>query len=333
MTDTNPQQADRRNRYAAAIRETDGWVLDDRQHMIDAVIAVADAEQAEMRERHHAGLRRADEINNGLMQEVQRYAAGTEQPVLWSVYNRMHTRALNAEAEVKRLADGRAVVDRKVVEQVREIVRRLANHAVGFGDVLDESDRGPWGAMVGADIAALQAAVTAASAPVSPAPADRAAILREAADEAERVAESLRAHHEFERSTGALDVMTELRRLADAASGPGDVAGETQQPERPRCPHCRMPHDLTPDVAAVCASIRASIAEDEARQPKTQADFQDRGDAARRAAGIDGTAGDAQDVPHAFVLDEPTGGCLLCGLSPTYRKHQPAVVSQPDEEA
>jgi hypothetical protein len=52
---------------------------------------------------------------------------------------------------------------------------------------------------------------------VLPAPVDRAAVLREAADEAERVAESLRAHHEFERSTGALDVMTELRRLADEA--------------------------------------------------------------------------------------------------------------------
>ncbi|MGW2048628.1 hypothetical protein ACWCPF_26105 [Streptomyces sp. NPDC001858] len=36
----------------------------------------------------------------------------------------------------------------------------------------------------------------------------------QAADVAEDVAESLRKDHEFERSTGALDVMTELRRLA-----------------------------------------------------------------------------------------------------------------------
>lgn len=50
-------------------------------------------------------------------------------------------------------------------------------------------------------------------------------------------------------------------------------------------------------------------------------DFQDRGDAARRAAGIDGTAGDAQDIPHAFVLNKPRGGCLLCGLTEAYRKH------------
>lgn len=51
-------------------------------------------------------------------------------------------------------------------------------------------------------------------------------------------------------------------------------------------------------------------------------DLQDRcGDAARRAQGIDGTAGDAQDVRHRFVLDEPAGCCLLCGLGETYRKH------------
>jgi hypothetical protein len=57
-------------------------------------------------------------------------------------------------------------------------------------------------------------------------------------------------------------------------------------------------------------------------------DFQDRGDAARRAAGIDGTAGDAQDISHAFVVDEQTGGCLLCGLAPGYRKHTAALAEQ-----
>jgi len=56
-----------------------------------------------LHEKHKAGLRRADDMNNQLMQEVQRYAAGTEQPVLWSVYNAMHLRADNAEAAVKRV--------------------------------------------------------------------------------------------------------------------------------------------------------------------------------------------------------------------------------------
>lgn len=50
-TDQQPETApaDRRVRYAAAIREADGWVLDDGQHMVDAVMAVADAEQQELR--------------------------------------------------------------------------------------------------------------------------------------------------------------------------------------------------------------------------------------------------------------------------------------------
>ena len=51
------------------------------------------------------------------------------------------------------------------------------------------------------------------------------------------------------------------------------------------------------------------------------ADFQDRGDAARAAAGIDGTAGDAHDVPHAYQPDGDHTWCLLCGLAPSYRKH------------
>jgi hypothetical protein len=58
--------------------------------------------------------------------------------------------------------------------------------------------------------------------------ADRATVLEEAAGIAEEVAENLRKHHEFERSTGALDVMTELRRVA-AESAPADTGhdGET----------------------------------------------------------------------------------------------------------
>jgi hypothetical protein len=75
----------------------------------DAVLAVlpaTDNQAAEierLRERHKASLRRADQINNELMEEVQRYAAGTERPVLWSVYNQMHLRALEAENQVARL--------------------------------------------------------------------------------------------------------------------------------------------------------------------------------------------------------------------------------------
>jgi hypothetical protein len=45
---------------------------------------------------------------------------------------------------------------RAVLERIRVAVRRLAAHAVGFGDVLDESDRGPWGKTIAADIAELR---------------------------------------------------------------------------------------------------------------------------------------------------------------------------------
>ena len=45
---------------------------------------------------------------------------------------------------------------RAALERIRKVVRRLAAHAVGFQDVLDDTDRGPWGATVGADIAELR---------------------------------------------------------------------------------------------------------------------------------------------------------------------------------
>ena len=43
-----------------------------------------------------------------------------------------------------------------VLDRVRTVVSRLANHAVGFQDVLDDSDRDPWARTVGVDIAELR---------------------------------------------------------------------------------------------------------------------------------------------------------------------------------
>lgn len=117
-----------------------------------AVLELA-AEARRQRDKHKASLRRADEINNELMEEVQRYAAGTERPVLWSVYNDMHLRAADAEL---------------TLDRVRRIASRLANHAVGFQDVLDDSDRDPWAKTVGADIADLSAALSPDTAPAPP---------------------------------------------------------------------------------------------------------------------------------------------------------------------
>lgn len=53
-------------------------------------------------------------------------------------------------------------------------------------------------------------------------------------------------------------------------------------------------------------------------------DHQDRGEQNRQAAGIDGTAGDAQDVAHDYdPLDPLVVGseCATCGLSPTAKAH------------
>jgi hypothetical protein len=171
------------------------------------------------------------------------------------------------------------------------------------------------------------------------------------AERAEAAMERVRSALESEAVVGrsALDyrglITTAL--MADDASDPSRMAGEAQQPETqqgpprppsPRCAHCRHPkrdHDGRADHRANSSPLVAGDPWCHACNAECdyaeQSDFQERGDTARRAAGIDGTAGDAQDVPHAFVLDEPTGGCLLCGLSPTYRKH--AVVSQPGKEA
>lgn len=55
------------------------------------------------------------------------------------------------------------------LDRIREVVRRLAAHAVGFQDVLDESDRGPWGKTVAADIAELRRMID--ETPVTPPPA------------------------------------------------------------------------------------------------------------------------------------------------------------------
>jgi hypothetical protein len=83
-------------------------------------VAELEAEIARLHDKHKASLLRADEVNNELMEEVQRYAEGTERPVLWSVYNRMHNRALTAEAKLTAapaagLSDTQPVNDRAAV--------------------------------------------------------------------------------------------------------------------------------------------------------------------------------------------------------------------------
>jgi hypothetical protein len=67
------------------------------------IAVTLDAALKSERERYKAGLLSADEQVNAMSEELKRYAAGTETPVLWSVYNAMHLRAVNAETELEQL--------------------------------------------------------------------------------------------------------------------------------------------------------------------------------------------------------------------------------------
>ena len=59
----------------------------------------------------------------------------------------------------------------------------------------------------------------------------------------------------------------------------------------------------------------------EAALPSTTGDEQQEGEELRGQAGIDGTMGDAQDVPHQFTASVLHGGCALCGLDPVAPPH------------
>lgn len=59
-------------------------------------------------------------------------------------------------------------------------------------------------------------------------------------------------------------------------------------------------------------------------------DFQNRGEPYRQELGIDGTAGDAQDVRHPFKPDSPYRWCLACGLDPSAAVHDGNFVPLPD---
>lgn len=84
---------------------------------------------------------------------------------------------------------GRAETAEATLERVCKVASRLAAHAVGFGDVLDDSDRGPWGRTVGADIAELSAAVAASAPPAAPLSAPQGSSVSEVAPKPAETAE------------------------------------------------------------------------------------------------------------------------------------------------
>ena len=104
--------------------------------------------------------------------------ADYENRTSWETTCGEHARLLDAlqAAEVK-------------LDRVRRISRRLAAHAVGFQDALDETDRDPWARTVGADIDALGAALDGGSEQTQPDPCAHGC--RDAADAHTRLSEQL----------------------------------------------------------------------------------------------------------------------------------------------
>lgn len=66
------------------------------------------------------------------------------------------------------------------------------------------------------------------------------------------------------------------------------------------------------------------LARHQAGNPECCTTDEERGEALRQEYGIDGTMGDAQDVDHPFHRSTQ-GWCVVCGLSPQYRRHAPAA--------
>ncbi|MFJ7963175.1 hypothetical protein [Streptomyces sp. NPDC096324] len=181
--------------------------------------------------------------------------------------------------------------------------------------------------------------------PVLPDPATtRAAALRSAADAYDALIDKATGKEADPRYwQGVHDVAVGLRAMADEAQQPetrrcvcphpadehsiyGCADGcpcewmPKRRATRPRCPHCRMPHDLDPasGIPAICASIRASLQADE-------------------------PAAEAEDVERCVRCGHTPAahnisGCLECpGGWPADHQYAPAAVSgaaaTPDTEA
>ncbi|WP_432051764.1 hypothetical protein [Streptomyces xiamenensis] len=77
--------------------------MGERMGAVLARLADTEDQVSELQAKLRTALDGVDEKLRALDAEVSRYAAGDEAPVLWSVYNKMHQRALQAEHEAGRL--------------------------------------------------------------------------------------------------------------------------------------------------------------------------------------------------------------------------------------
>ena len=99
-----------------------------------------------------------------------------------------------------------------------------------------------------------------------------------------------------------------------------DVFAETYEPVEARGESLRqLIRDSLADLRALIEPVR-SPAE---RRPIWDRRLEDLGEKARQALGIDGTMGDAQDVPHPYNDDEgAVPYCIVCGLAGSARAHK-----------
>lgn len=254
------------------------------------------------------------------------------------------TDALEQRQEVRRLGlmvdeygAGASALTGKL-KQLRDIGHRLAAHAVGFQDVLDESDRGPWGKTVGADIAELCEVLDAPAAPVLPASTDRSAVLREAADGFDAHAEKLLSGINDKAVFVAKALQHQAAVWREAAETLRRMADETpQQPEAPDCDvefegggHCSKPaghrtlanqDPHTPVVAQAPVRCTASVL----RKPHGPHGWEPQpGMDPIRCPGF--CCCDHPDAEHSVY------GCAD-GCPCEYMPAVPAAVAQPDEEA
>lgn len=123
--------ADRRDRYAAAIRDNDGWVLDGGQHMLDAVIAVADAEQAALR----AEVEGLDEALRGAISVSEKDGARVRADRDW--WKQQAHAALSHPAETRR-----EVALREAATMLTEAERTMLTYALDHAQERIWSDDG-----------------------------------------------------------------------------------------------------------------------------------------------------------------------------------------------
>jgi hypothetical protein len=166
---------------------------------------------------------------------------------------------------------GRDLRDR--IAQARTIVNRLAAHAKGFQDVLDESDRNPWARLVRADIDNL--AKELAAAPAAPVDSAVASTLREVlAQFADWHAGSLVCHvdgDQWDRWKAALDAGHDAASTA-LERGKQDARGNLTERRERYAAAIEREVDLGPTALYLAREAAMAVADAEVAEVETARD-------------------------------------------------------------